>query len=140
MNRFFWTLTGVLSIAIGILILSCLPLHSFNLIYNQLAHTLRVDHSSLSHFIISHPDVGHVAAYSIFTLILFLNMNECRVWRAPLVAFVFGGLVEVLQLLVPSRGSSLDDLVWNLAGLTIATAMWLIIRACKRRKKTVLGS
>ncbi|WP_422862241.1 VanZ family protein [Desulfoluna limicola] len=128
MNRFSWSVTGIIIIATGILILSCLPLRSFNLIYNQLVHTLRVDNTSLSHFIISHPDVGHIAAYSVFTLILFFSMNERWEWRVPVIAFVFGGVVEVLQLSVPTRGSSLGDLAWNFSGILLGTALWRIFR------------
>ena len=70
--------------------------------------------------------VNHAVGYAVLTLIAFLAWPSHRRWVA-VSAFLFGIVIECLQILHPSREFGVEDLLANLIGVLVATAIaWLL--------------
>lgn len=131
-----WTIWFLVS---GIIVLSCL---STNLIKDSL-HTI-CNSLSLDQTLIILVDkwiynVGHFIAYAILTFHFMNALDQKSKWVAPLIVMAFGGSVELLQSVIPTRQSSIEDFSWNLAGIVVGTAIWIICRGSKFAPSIVSG-
>jgi len=83
----------------------------------------------------------HFLMYATLTLAIFLDhtrwlREKGSRWIylfAPLFAIAYGGLMELVQALLPWRGCSIWDFLANAIGAAIATFLFLIINLVKRR-------
>ena len=83
----------------------------------------------------------HFTMYAILTMAIFMDHTR---WLkepgsrwilliAPLIAICYGGLMELVQALLPWRGCSIWDFLANNIGAAIATALFFVIDIIKRR-------
>lgn len=83
----------------------------------------------------------HFTMYAILTMAIFMDHTR---WLkvtgsrwiyliAPLIAICYGGLMELVQALLPWRGCSIWDFFANNIGAAIATALFFVIDIIKRR-------
>lgn len=77
--------------------------------------------------------LGGVDAYAhlfFCTLIaLLLGWNGISPWWVLLVVFALGGLIEVLQLWIPGRSTTWNDMLGNIAGASVGLILlWMIRR------------
>ena len=84
----------------------------------------------------------HIGLYFVITCLLikafsqsdFLILRKYPLLIAASFAFTFGVLDEFHQSFVPNRSASLDDVVSNAIGITIAVSLFLIQRAIQSKQ------
>lgn len=70
----------------------------------------------------------HGAAWTVLTL-LGLILSTKRRWAIGVFAVVFGGVIEVLQAIMPfGRDGNIGDFIADCIGVAAAYAIWLIAR------------
>ena len=82
----------------------------------------------------------HVIAF--FLLSLFLNRASStglHRLRNILALFSFGITIELMQLFIPERGTSINDALANLAGILIFQCLFSIYLFVKQRKENLSG-
>lgn len=71
--------------------------------------------------------LGNVVLFIPVGLLLVLHMR--RAWPGTLAAVAISASVEIVQLLIPSRVTSVRDIVANTIGATVgALVAWLVVR------------
>ena len=98
-------------------------------------HFLLMDRTPFPEFVLDNPDIVHVAAYGILTALIFLSLSPARRFVfTPLIAVCFGGAAELIQVWVPTRECSWQDLVLNAIGISLTMAFFYIHnRLCRVR-------
>jgi len=74
----------------------------------------------------------HVGSYGLLTVLLAWGLHTRTlsvVAAVALVAVCYGGGIELLQGLVPSRSPSVADMVANTVGAVAGGSVWLATRA-----------
>lgn len=83
----------------------------------------------------------HFMMYAILTMAIFMDhtrwMKETGSrWiylAAPLIAIAYGGLMELVQAILPWRGCSIWDFLANSIGAAMAVALFFVVDIIKRR-------
>lgn len=83
----------------------------------------------------------HFLMYATLTMTIFIDhthwlkvkSNRWIYLIAPLIAIAYGGLMELVQALLPWRGCSIWDFLANCIGAAIATTIFVIIDIFRRR-------
>ncbi len=57
-----------------------------------------------------------------------------RIWKVVLAGFGFSLLIELSQLFFYERGSDVDDLILNTAGVLIGALIYFLIKAVRQRR------
>lgn len=73
--------------------------------------------------------IGNVVLFSPLFLILNHYNISLKLERCLLICAISSAIIELLQLWIPGRVSSMSDLILNVAGLT---GIYLITKFCKR--------
>lgn len=123
----------LLALCLLIALLSCLSSEDF---WGYLASVIgffSLEENPFAVYFLDHPDLGHVVAYGLLTLLLYSTLKTRHFLLPPVIAFSFGLLMEAAQLLVPSRGSNWSDLGWNLLGIGGAMVVFLVARGERRK-------
>lgn len=84
----------------------------------------------------------HFAMYAILTMAIFMDHtrwlrkpgNKWIYLIAPLIAICYGGLMELVQALLPWRGCSIWDFLANSIGAVIATAIYFVIDIVRKKR------
>jgi len=85
---------------------------------------------------------AHFIMYAIVTLAICLDhthwlrqrSNKWIYLVAPLVAIAYGGLMELVQALIPWRGCSIWDFLANAIGAAMAIALFIVLDLGRRTK------
>jgi VanZ family protein len=83
--------------------------------------------------------LGHFGLYFILMTVIILEHknsfnNTRQLILIALIPFIFGTLMEILQLLItPDRQGEILDAVSNAAGITAALFLWLFIKPYYRK-------
>lgn len=114
-----------------IAVASCTSSEAFERIYTAVTEFLSLSRTTLSATLRASPNLGHFLCYMLLSF--FLSSVLCRrAWyTAPLVATLFGVIMEIAQLFIPSRDSNLFDIGFNILGIAIgigAFRLWLIYK------------
>lgn len=83
----------------------------------------------------------HFLMYATLTMAIFMDHTQWMRERwsrwiyliAPLSAILYGGLMELVQALLPWRGCSIWDFLANCIGATMAVALFFILDIIKRK-------
>ncbi|PSP60480.1 hypothetical protein BRC76_08140 [Halobacteriales archaeon QH_8_67_36] len=81
----------------------------------------------------------HVGSYAVLTVLLAQARDGRTIPAVALVAAVavgYGGGIELLQGLVPSRSPSVIDLVANAVGAVFAGLAWLLMARTRARPRS----
>jgi VanZ family protein len=70
--------------------------------------------------------------FTLTSTILFENRTSMntkgRIFLAALIPFLYGILIEALQMLTISRSGSIADALADLAGILVSIFIWLLVR------------
>ena len=77
---------------------------------------------------------GHVLAYFVLTALLLLAVQPSLWSRAVIASFVYGGLMEIGQAILPfDREASWFDMAANMAGIAAALVLVSLVRRVPAR-------
>jgi len=89
--------------------------------------------------------IVHFGMYLTLTsAILFENrslMNtKGRIFLAAIIPFLYGILIEALQMLTISRSGNIADALADLAGILVSIFIWLLVRPARRKDQMEISS
>ncbi|MGA9575902.1 MAG: VanZ family protein [Lysobacterales bacterium] len=120
-----------------ITIASCTSSETFSEIYTLVTEFFSISRSALSASLRSSPYFGHFICYTLLSLSLAGVFSRRNKFLAPLVAGVFGLLMEGVQFFIPSRDSSLLDMGVNIFGIAVGFGTyWLWVTYRRRPRKS----
>ena len=130
---------GVLAV---LTVASCTSNQEFNYLYVQISELFSLSKTSLSSWLLARSEFGHFLGYAVLTVVLFGVLsfhfeNRYKLLAAPMVAGVFGLLMELAQVFIPSRGASLGDMGINILGVLVGIACFLLVAGWSKRLSRV---
>jgi len=105
---------------------SCTSTQDFNEIYNWIMELLSLSGSSFSVSLLASPGLGHFLCYAVLSFSLSGLFLRRRIWIAPLLAVLFGVLMEFVQIYIPSRHAELMDIAINALGITLGLGLHML--------------
>ncbi len=130
-----FVLSGVTSIGMFLLlaVASCTSTQDFNALYNQIMEWLSLSGSFLSLSLRASPGLGHFLCYAVLSFALSGLFSRRHIWIAPLLAVLFGVLMEIVQIYIPSRDANLMDVFINALGIAVGFGFYLLFVNYTRR-------
>jgi VanZ family protein len=110
-----------------ITIASCTSSQMFIEIYELVAEFLSLSKTSLSLTLRESPGLGHFLCYTLLSFSLSGVFPRRLILFAPLVAVLFGMLMETVQIFIPSRDASVADIGVNVLGVTIGFGLYIVV-------------
>lgn len=108
-----------------IAIASCTSQEMFGEIYTMVAEFLSLSKSSLSLSLRGSPGLGHFVCYALLGISLSGVFSRRNIFIAPVVAVLFGVIMELVQSFIPSRDASLVDIGINISGVLLGIGVYL---------------
>ena len=121
----YWSLFFYLSSASMIMVIavaSCTSTETFHEIYNFIAGFLSLDKVTSS--LRSSPGWGHFICYTLLSFSLAGVFSRRNIFVAPVLAVLFGVLMEFVQSFIPSRDASLMDIGINFLGVVLGFGVY----------------
>ena len=121
---FFWS--SSVSMFILIAVASCTSSQTFSEIYMLVADFLSLSKTHLVLALRGSPGFGHFLCYCLLSFSLcgiFLSRNR---FIAPVVAGLFGVIMEFFQVFIPSRDASVVDIGVNVLGVGVGFGLFLL--------------
>jgi VanZ family protein len=134
---FLFSCAASASMFLVITIASCTSTETFSQIYTMVTEFLSISRSQLSATLRGSPNLGHLLCYALLSLSLSGVFSRRNKYLAPLVAVVFGMLMEVVQIFIPSRDSSLLDIGVNILGIAVGFGLYRLWLTYRRRSQGV---
>lgn len=83
--------------------------------------------------------IVHFGMYFVLTsAILFEHRNSIntkgRIFLAAIIPFLYGILIEALQMLTISRSGNIADALADLAGIVVSIFIWLLVRPATEKQ------
>lgn len=128
---FLFSCVASASMFLVIAIASCTSSETFGQIYTMVTEFLSISGSTLSASLRISPNLGHFLCYALLSLSLSGVFSRRNKYLAPLVAVVFGMVMEGAQIFIPSRDASLFDIGFNILGVATGFGiywLWLTYR------------
>ena len=76
--------------------------------------------------------------FTLTSAILFEHRNTMntkgRIFLAAVIPFIYGSLIEALQMLTISRSGSIADALADLAGILVSVFIWLLVRPAPEKR------
>ena len=105
---------------------SCTSVQGFNEVYSEVAGFFSLGGTVVAKWLRAHSEFGHFIGYALLSLSLSGALSRRRFFIAPLIALVFGLLMELAQVFIPSRGASLGDMGVNVLGVVVGFGLYLL--------------
>lgn len=96
----------------------------FGEIYNLVAEFLSLGKVTVS--LRNSSGLGHFICYALLGLSLTGIFSRRYIFLAPLVAVLFGVLMELVQVFIPSRDASFMDIGINVLGVVVGFGVYLV--------------
>ncbi len=113
---------------------SCTSTQAFSEIYTLVAEFLSLSRTTLSTSLRASPNFGHFVCYAMLSLSLTGVFSRRRKILAPLLAGVFGVVMELVQMFIPSRDASFTDIGINVLGVAVGFGVYLLAGGLARRR------
>lgn len=117
-----------------ITVASCTSTQTFSEIYTLVAEFLSLSTTTLSMSLRASPGFGHFICYAVLSLSLTGVFSYRRKLLAPLLAMVYGVVMELVQIFIPSRDASFADIGINTLGVAVGFGVYLLASGFARRK------
>ncbi len=104
---------------------SCTSTQAFNVVYTEVAGFFSLGGTMLARWLRASPEFGHFIGYALLSLSLSGALSRRRIFVAPLLAVLFGLLMEGVQLFIPTRDASLMDIGINILGVAMGFGLYL---------------
>jgi VanZ family protein len=124
-SLFFWASSASMFLLIAIA--SCTSTQMFSEIYALVADFLSLSKTSFLMSLRGSPNLGHFLSYTLLGFFLSGVFSRRNTFIAPLVAGLFGVLMEFVQIFIPSRDASLMDIGINFLGVGIGFGVAFIL-------------
>jgi VanZ family protein len=121
---FLFSCLASASMFLVITVASCTSSETFSQIYTAVTEFLSLSRTTLSATLRASPNLGHFLCYSLLSLSLCSVFFNRKWFSAPLVAVIFGILMELVQLFIPSRDPSLSDMGFNIMGIAVGYGVY----------------
>jgi VanZ family protein len=115
-----------LGMVVVLVVASCTSQQMFVEIYRLVAEFLLFSKTSLSLTLRESPGLGHFLCYCLLSFSLSGVFSRRFILFAPLVAVVFGMLMEGVQIFIPSRDASFGDIGINLLGVGVGVGLYFL--------------
>jgi VanZ family protein len=112
------------SMFLVIAVASCTSSETFSQIYTMVTEFLSLSRTTLSAGLRGSPNLGHFLCYALLSLSLSGVFSRRNKFLAPLVAVGFGIAMEIVQMFIPSRDSSLLDIGFNVLGIAVGFGVY----------------
>lgn len=123
------------SMFLVIAVASCTSTETFSQIYTAVTEFLSLSRTTLSATLRASPNLGHFLCYALLSLSLSSVLSNRKPYAAPLLALLFGIVMEIVQMFIPSRDPSIFDIGFNLVGIAVGFGIYRAWLAAKRRFK-----
>jgi len=130
---FLFSCATAASMFLVIAVASCTSSETFSRIYTLVAEFLSLSRTTLSTTLRESPNLGHFLCYALLSLSLAGVFSRRSRYLAPLVAVGFGILMEIVQIFIPSRDSSLLDIGFNVVGIAVGFGTYQLWQKYGRR-------
>lgn len=130
---FLFSCAASASMFLVIAIASCTSSDTFSHIYSAVAEFLSLSRTTLSATLRASPNLGHFLCYSLLSLSLCGVLSTRSKYSAPLVAAIFGIIMEIVQMFIPSRDASVFDIGFNVLGIALGFGIYRLWVVFKRR-------
>ena len=130
---FLFSCAASVAMVVVLAVASCTSTQGFNEIYNWIMDLLSLSRSSFSLALRASPGLGHFVCYALLSLSLAGVFSHRNVWIAPLLAVLFGVLMEIVQIYIPSRGADFMDVAINTLGIAVGFGLYLFFVNYTRR-------
>ena len=117
-----------------IAVASCTSTQAFSEIYTLVAEFLSLSRTTLSTSFRESPNFGHFVCYALLSLSLTGVFARRRKILALLLAGVFGVVMELVQMFIPSRDASFMDIGINVLGIAVGYGIYLLSGVLARRR------
>jgi VanZ family protein len=134
---FLFSFATSASMFLVIAVASCTSSETFSQIYTMVTEFLSISRSALSASLRGSPNLGHFLCYALLSLSLSGVFSRRNKYLAPLVALIFGMLMEAVQIFIPSRDSSLLDIGFNILGIAVGFGLYAFLVSYRRRSHEV---
>lgn len=121
------------SMFLVIAVASCTSSDTFSRIYTAVTEFLSLSRTTLSATLRASPNLGHFLCYALLSLSLSSALSGRKPYMAPLVALSFGIIMEMVQLFIPSRDSSLLDIGFNIMGIAVGFGVYSVWVAARHK-------
>jgi VanZ family protein len=111
-----------------ITVASCTSTQVFSEIYSLVTNFLSLSNTSLSITLRGSPNLGHFLSYTLLSFFLSGVLSRRNIFIAPLVAGLFGVLMEFVQVFIASRDASLMDIGINFLGVGIGFGVYVLLQ------------
>ena len=116
-----------------IAVASCTSIQAFNEIYTLVAEFLSLSTTTLSMSLRASHNFGHFVCYAMLSLSLAGVFSRRHKILAPLLAGIFGVVMELVQMFIPSRDASFPDIGINVLGAALGFGVYLLAGVLARR-------
>jgi VanZ family protein len=121
---FFWASSTGMFLLIAVA--SCTSREVFGEVYMMVAEFLSLSKTSLSMFLRTSPGLGHFLCYALLSFSLPGVFSRRNIFIAPMVAVLFGVIMEFVQSFIPSRDASLMDIGINFFGVVLGFGVYIL--------------
>ncbi len=124
---FFW----IVPIVAGIVVFSCVDGNIFMQNYKLVLRQFPISDSWVT-YLGNHYKIGHPICYAILALVTTISLRG-RYLLTTLLLFSLGAALEGVQYFLPTRGSSVSDMFYNLGGILVGVGIvWVWRRFVER--------
>lgn len=128
------------SLFVLIAIASCTSAQVFSNIFTLVADMLSLRGTTLSMTLWSSPNFGHFVSYAMLSFSLTGVFSRRRKVLAPFLAGIFGVVMELVQMFIPSRDASFTDIGVNVLGAAVGFGLYLLAGVLARRRRQLLNT
>ena len=123
-SLFYWMSSAGMFLLIAVA--SCTSREMFGEIYMMVAEFLSLSKTFLSMSLRASPGLGHFLCYALLSFSLSGVFSHRNIFIAPVVAVLFGVLMEFVQFFIPSRDASLVDIGINFLGILLGIGVYIL--------------
>ncbi len=117
---------GAFSMFVVVTVASCTSDETFAEIYKLVTEFLSISKTSLSMTLRENAALGHFLSYALLSFFLAGIFSRRHLFFAPMIAVVFGILMEIVQIFIPSRGASVMDIGVDILGILLGLGVYLV--------------
>ena len=107
-------------------IASCTTSQGFNAVYTEVVGFFSLGGTVVATWLRANSEFGHFIGYLLLSLSLCVALSRRLFIVAPLIAVIFGLMMEVAQVFIPTRGASLTDMGFNVLGVVFGFGLYFL--------------
>ncbi len=85
--------------------------------------------------IVNHDKAAHALAFFILSFLVHCSFRIIPIYKIMMLTITIGLAIELIQFLFTSRGFSLEDLMYDIVGVSIYVMIYFFIQLLQSSKK-----